>query len=240
MEIKKIPDADIENRRLQGFLIGLIVVLALFLVALEWNNNTDNAVADHELSEDLGQDVEMTPVTMQKNMVALQTAKKQQAADKINVVKDMPEEQNVDQTTTEAPANGHENGTQQLEQSNSEDDNSAVDPIATDLNDNPLNFRVVESLPEFPGGAVEFMKWLTKNLRYPYAAQQQKIQGKVLVQFIVNKDGSISDIKVIKTLNSDCDREALRVLRMMPHWKAGTIKNKLCRTKVVIPINFKL
>ena len=99
---------------------------------------------------------------------------------------------------------------------------------------------VVEDLPQFPGGAVEFMKWLTKHLHYPSSAQQRKIQGKVVAQFIVEKDGTISDLQVIKKLDPNCDREALRVLRMMPKWKAGLMDAKPCRTQVCIPIVFKL
>jgi protein TonB len=106
--------------------------------------------------------------------------------------------------------------------------------------DAPVDFRVVEDLPQFPGGAVEFVKWLTKNLKYPPSAQQRKIQGKVVAQFIVNKDGTISDLELVKHLDPQCDREALRVLRMMPQWKAGIMDAKPCRTRVCIPIVFKL
>ena len=113
-------------------------------------------------------------------------------------------------------------------------------PEAVDMYDEPVDFRVVEDLPQFPGGAVEFMKWLTKYLHYPPSAQQRKVQGKVVAQFIVERDGSISDLQVIKKLDPSCDREALRVLRMMPKWKAGLMDAKPCRTQVCIPIVFKL
>ena len=106
--------------------------------------------------------------------------------------------------------------------------------------DEPVDFRVVEDLPQFPGGAAEFMKWLTKNLKYPPSAQQRKVRGKVVAQFIVEKDGTISDLQVIKKLEPSCDREALRVLKMMPKWKAGLMNAQPCRTQVCIPIVFKL
>ena len=108
------------------------------------------------------------------------------------------------------------------------------------MNDNPLNFRVVEKLPEFPGGMVEFMKWITKNLRYPKAAQQQKIQGKVMVAFIIGKDGTVSEIKVTKKVHPLLDAEALRVMKMMPKWKPGEDKGKPCLTYFCIPVNFVL
>jgi protein TonB len=113
-------------------------------------------------------------------------------------------------------------------------------PAVVDMESNPLNFRVVEELPEFPGGATELMKWLTENLRYPASAQQRKQQGKVVAQFIVNTDGSLSDFKIVNSVSPDLDREALRVLRMMPPWKAGQQHQKPCRTMVCIPIVFKL
>jgi protein TonB len=84
------------------------------------------------------------------------------------------------------------------------------------------------------------MKWLTRNLKYPSSAQQRKIQGKVVAQFIVNKDGSISDITLVQKVSPELDREALRVLRMMPKWQPGIYHDEPCRTKVCIPIVFKL
>ena len=106
--------------------------------------------------------------------------------------------------------------------------------------DAPVDLRVVEDLPQFPGGAVEFMKWLTKNLKYPPNAQNRKVQGRVMAQFVINKDGSISDLELVEKLDPWCDREALRVLRMMPKWEPGVMDAKPCRTLVAIPIYFKL
>lgn len=84
------------------------------------------------------------------------------------------------------------------------------------------------------------MKWLTRNLRYPPQAQQQKIQGKVVVSFIVNKDGSISAPTIVKSVDPMLDNEAMRVVKMMPRWKPGLEKGKPCRTMFAIPINFVL
>jgi protein TonB len=78
------------------------------------------------------------------------------------------------------------------------------------------------------------------NLKYPVYAQQRKIQGKVMVSFIVNKDGSVADIKVLKSVNPYLDAEALRVMKMMPKWKPGQEKGKPCRTMIAIPVVFKL
>ena len=84
------------------------------------------------------------------------------------------------------------------------------------------------------------MKWLTRNLRYPNSAQQRKVQGRVVAQFIVNTDGSLSDISIVQPVESTLDREAMRVLRLMPKWKAGQQDGTPCRTMVCIPIVFKL
>ena len=119
------------------------------------------------------------------------------------------------------------------------DNDKALAPMGVDP-DNPLNFHIVEDLPQFPGGAVEFMKWLTKHLRYPYPARKNKLQGKVVAVFYVEKDGSITGISITQSLSVECDREAMRVLRMMPNWKPGIQNDLPCRTKVCIPIVFKL
>ncbi len=118
--------------------------------------------------------------------------------------------------------------------------NKTVARNAVNANKDKVIFRVVEQLPEFPGGATAYMKWLTKNLRYPITAQQQKVNGKVVVQFVVNKNGSVSDIKILEPLDPDCDKEVVRVLSMMPKWKPGMEKDHPVRTKYVIPIVFKM
>ena len=115
-----------------------------------------------------------------------------------------------------------------------------IPPVAVDEDDNPLNFRIVEQLPEFPGGMSAYVKWLTKNLKYPLAAQKQKIEGRVVVSFVINRDGSLTDIKVSKSANPILDSEALRVAKMMPKWKPGLNNNKPCRTLFAVPIDFKL
>jgi protein TonB len=127
-----------------------------------------------------------------------------------------------------------------LEGDQDEDDLPEEDEQTQKEDEKVVSFRVVEDLPQFPGGPLEFIKWLTRNLKYPAEAQEEKIQGKVLVEFIVNKDGSVTDVKVVRPLHPLCDREALRVLRMMPRRTAGIENDQPCRTKVCIPVVFKL
>jgi protein TonB len=106
--------------------------------------------------------------------------------------------------------------------------------------DDPETLRMVQELPMYPGGMVEFMKWLTKNLNYPKYALRNKIQGKVMISFIVNTDGTISDIKVVKRAHALLDAEALRVARLMPKWEPGKDHGKVCRSMVAIPIVFEI
>ena len=128
---------------------------------------------------------------------------------------------------------------QMLESDVTDDLPETEEQAVEEKDDEVLSFRVVEDLPQPPGGYLEFMKWLTRNLKYPTAAQQRKQQGKVLAEFIVNKDGSVTDVGIVKSLCKECDEEALRVLRMMPRWTPGVQNDKPCRTKVCIPIVFK-
>lgn len=234
------------HSRTSGFLLGLVTVLATFLVLLEYTTQESPYEGGKDALEDLSQDVEMMPFIQRKDMVAAGAARPEaHAMTQVRVVEDgaekAPDDMPADgeETETTAHAGTGATGTASAEDS-TEDRTTALAPVAVDEDDNPLNFTVVERLPEFPGGMVEFMKWLTKNLRYPAQAQQQKIQGKVLVAFIVNKDGSIADPKVVASAGPELDREALRVIRMMPKWKPGEDRGKPCRTYFRIPIVFKL
>ena len=120
----------------------------------------------------------------------------------------------------------------------------AAPETAIDNSDNtpeePIKFTVVQKIPEFPGGWSAFMQWLTKNLKYPSAAQKNKVQGTVVITFIVNKDGSIADTRVSTSVDPVLDAEALRVMKMMPKWKPGMDRNKVCRTMIAVPVVFQL
>ena len=100
--------------------------------------------------------------------------------------------------------------------------------------------NIPEVLPEYPGGMGELMKYLSMNLRYPKEAQAKGIQGRVVVQFVVNKDGSITDSKVVKAVDPQLDAEALRVVNAMPHWTPGKQKGEPVRTHFTIPVSFRL
>ena len=236
MEQKKTRRADIDQRRTTGFLLGLVFGLALFYVSLEWNTaDSSDDINPVDLSE-LMHESELVPMSNEELTTHIQEKKEQEKTEQLHVVDDQVELQPDD---TEPAAEGEGEDDEQLLQELQEEDNKALAPLDVDP-DNPLNFHIVEDLPKFPGGAVEFMKWLTRNLQYPAVARSRKTQGKVVAVFYVEKDGSITGIAVTQSLSPECDREALRVLRKMPNWEPGIQNDQPCRTKVCIPIVFKL
>lgn len=214
------------------YLLGLILVLALCLVALEWNTDGTGWIIFDAEEDDLEAELELSPLHRDEDEVPMMVPNEPQE-------KPAPSEELhlVDEDVEFQPEQLEFQPPKEEEQVKPED---IPQPEAVDMYDAPVDLRVVEDLPQFPGGAVEFMKWLTKNLKYPANAQNKKIQGRVKAQFIINKDGSISDLELVEKLDPWCDREALRVLRMMPKWEPGVMDAKPCRTLVAIPIYFKL
>ena len=118
-------------------------------------------------------------------------------------------------------------------------DDQGQNPPSNDPN-NPV-FEVVEIMPEFPdGGMSGLMQFLSKNIQYPINAQKNHTQGRVTVQFVVNKDGSISEPKIIRGVDPDLDGEAIRVISLMPKWKPGMQKGQPVRVKYTVPVMFRL
>ncbi|MDR1584953.1 MAG: energy transducer TonB [Prevotellaceae bacterium] len=101
-------------------------------------------------------------------------------------------------------------------------------------------YWIVEIMPTFQGGQAALFRFLTSNLNYPPEAVRQKQQGQVLCRFTVNKDGSISDIKIVSGVSPALDREALRVLELMPKWTSGKRKGKAVKVRFTLPVDFKL
>ena len=231
MEIKKSAKADLEGGRGRRLVLGLVVALSLLYVALEYNFSPDDPLDDPELLEMLDSDEELAPLFREENLQALAPKAEPEPAVKLKVVEE------EDETEQEEPERQQEQPMEGDVEDDLPEPDEQTDP---DKDDEVISFRVVEDLPQFPGGYQEFMKWLTRNLKYPAAVQQRKQQGRVVAEFIVNKDGSVTDVGIVKSLCPECDSEALRVLRMMPRWTAGIQDNKPCRTKVCIPIVFKL
>ena len=233
MEIKKSAKADLDGRRTQGFFLGAVLVLAVLFVALEYDWTAGDDDYDPEALENIVKEIDLEALKEEERIPLIKepVMERPQSAEEFNVVEEEPQVELKDEI---APPETD------VELKTVDEVEDAEQPTVVDMENNPLNFRVVEELPEFPGGAVELMKWLTKNLKYPTSAQQRKVQGKVVAQFIVNIDGSISNIELLTHVDPSLDREALRVVRLMPKWKAGKQDAKPCRTQVCIPIVFKL
>ena len=229
MEVKKSNTANLENQRVQGFLLGLIVVLAAVFVALEWNSS-DSGWTFFADDEDLEAEMELSPLKRDQDEIPMMLPQEQKAeqpkSEQLNLV-----EEDVELPPPVEP---------ELMEKPDPEAEAEEKPEVVDMYNEPIDFRVVEDLPQFPGGAAEFVKWLTKNLKYPALAQKRKVKGRVVAQFVVNTDGSISDLELTEKLETSCDNEVLRVLRMMPKWQAGMMNAKPCRTKVCIPVVFNM
>ena len=231
MEEKKSRQADLERKRGQRFLLGLVIAVAALFVALEWNTD-DSGWTFFEDDEDLEAEMELSPLQRDKDEVPMMLPQEE--------VPEKPESDQLRLVDEDVELPPEPKPLEEIPEPEKLAEDQPEQPEVVDMYNEPVDFRVVEDLPQFPGGAAEFMKWLTKNLKYPVQAQQQKVKGRVVAEFIVNTDGSVSDLTLVEHLNSACDQEVLRVLRMMPKWQAGVMNARPCRTKVCIPIVFNL
>ena len=230
MEAKKSRKADLERGWFGRFALGLIVALSCMFVGLNYSVEPDDPLDDPDLLDMFSMDEDLSSLMRPENELELAPKAEPEPAKKLVVADEEKQSEPLsDDEPVETDMNNDMSALDDEEQDNSKPEEDEV-----------ISFRVVEDLPQFPGGAVEMMKWLQRNLKYPPVAQELKIQGKVVAEFIVNKDGSLTDFKVVKSLNSMCDREVLRVLRMMPRWTAGVQNDQPCRTKVCIPVVFKM
>ncbi|ERT61451.1 TonB protein, C-terminal domain protein [Prevotella sp. BV3P1] len=238
MKHQKSDIPTVEEHRATAFLLGLVLVLSVLYVAFQYNSAPQDMDLSDQSLDDLVQDIELHPAMDDKEMVNTMTVQPPQKtfSERIKAV-DQPLKQQIEKlsASTTSPLLVGDGEAEALNAKLS----AALPPIPV-ASEQPLNFRIVQQMPEFPGGGSAFIQWLTRQLRYPPLAQSQRIQGRVVVSFIVNKDGSIADVKLEKSVNALLDREALRVIRMMPRWKPGVHNNQPCRTMVAVPVVFKI
>ena len=235
MEIKKSDKANLDLHRSTGFLLGLVFALALLFAAFEYTSRPSDLQEDDSMLDDMSDDLEMTAAMNTKDMVSAAPAPASKAL--TQNVKEVDKTQNADKVAPITSKLVIGDGQGLAKQANVTE---AIPETSALPQDTAAVLRTVEQLPEFPGGIVEFMKWLTRNLRYPPIAQQQKIRGKVVVSFIINKDGSIASPRIVTSADPILDREAMRVVKKMPRWKPGMEDGKPCRTMFAIPVNFQL
>lgn len=232
MEEKKTYRADLEHKRPQVFAIALVAVAAIFVGMLFIPFKSLSAIGE-DFFDDYSMDLDLK-ANEQDDMIAAAIPQQQET-------KQEPDQYNKVDNTTELPPENIEQTPENTEEETTKEEETAEEKPLINMNgDDKEKLRIVEELPEYPGGMVEFMKWLTKTLKYPDTALKQKQQGKVMISFIVEKDGTLTGLKVIKSAGRLFDEEAMRVARMMPQWKPGKAEGKPCRTMVAIPIVFEI
>lgn len=227
MEVKKSPKADLEGKKSTWLLIGYVLILAFMFVAFEWSER-DKQVLMAQGPVEVTFEEEMVPITQQEQP---QTPPPPQAPSAEEVLKIVENDANIEET----------------EVATSEDKGEAVQVVSTGpavvveevVEEEPI-FQVVEEMPSFPGGDAECMRFLSKNIKYPPIAQENGIQGRVILQFVVNKDGSIVDVTVARSVDPYLDKEAVRVVKMMPKWTPGKQRGKPVRVKYTLPVMFRL
>lgn len=227
MEIKKTPKADLENKKSTWMLVGYVIVLAFMFIAFEWTKR-DIKIDTSQALTDLYFEEEMVPITEQEEKVQPPPPEVAPIAETLEIVAD---DADVEETVI----------------ASSEETGAAVEvkyvPVTVEEEEpeEQTIFEVVEQMPEFPnGGMAGLMQYLNKNIKYPTIAQENGTQGRVSIQFVVNKDGSIVDAKVVRGVDPYLDKEALRVINTMPKWKPGMQRGKPVRVKYTVPVMFRL
>ena len=208
-----------------------MVALAVLFVGLEITITPDDPLDDPELLARLETEMELPALMQQEEEMTAAVTVEPKPATKLVVVDEM-EQMKEWMRDDELMETDLDEELEELAEELRE-----MEPPPSD--EDAVSLRIAEDAPQFPGGPVAMMKWLTRNLHYPKALEPQHVQGKVVAEFIVNEDGSIAYVKVTSGLHPLCDAEVLRVLRMMPRWKPGVMDGEPCRTKVCVPVVFK-
>ena len=228
MDLKKSLKADLENKKNVFFMVGLVVALGVTLLAFEWTTKPSKA-------DDLGQiqtqevEEEIIPITREQEVKPPPPPPPPKVVEVLNIVDDDVEiEDELEIEDTEA------------------DDKTIIDvaPVISTAEEEEEEeaqvFFIVEDMPEFPGGELALRKYIANAIKYPVIAQENGIQGKVYVTFVVDKDGGISDARIARGVDPSLDKEALRVVNALPKWKPGKQRGKPVRVSYTVPINFVL
>ncbi len=227
-QIKKSPEANLENKRLTYTLMGLVLSFAVFYVAFEWTDR-DVEKYDVAVSQDVIFEEEMIEQTVQEeqNTPPPPPPAAPDVIEEIQIVDD-------DVETADITISSEDDQTQAQEVIQAPIEMPEEDP------EENIVFVVAEKMPSFPGGQQALMKYLSENIRYPVIAQENGVQGRVIVQFTVRKDGTIDDVKVVKSADPSLDKEAVRLIKSVPAWEPGMQRGKAVHCKFTVPIVFKL
>lgn len=227
MEVKKAPKANLESKKPTWLLVGYVIVLAFMFVAFEWTRDVRIDTRGAIIENVFEQDMEM-PITNQPELAPPPPPPVTPINDILTIIDDESELEETILATTE------ETG-EDVEIKHIPVTVDEVLPVEDEI------FEVVEDKPEFSdGGAAGLMRYLSTNIKYPTIPQENGVQGKVTVQFVVNKDGSIVDVKVLRGVDPYLDKEAVRVISSMPRWKPGKQRGVPVRCKFTVPVTFKL
>jgi len=219
MEAKKNPEADLESRKGGFMLIGLLTALAITLVAFEWTaferDLGDLGRLDMDLLEEEIIPPSATPPPPPPPPPAPTTV--------LEIVDDKEDIVEVEQIDMDI-----------------KEDTKVEIVVREEVVDEEQIFTIVEEMPTFPGGEAELFKYLAKNTKYPPMAADAGISGVVHVSFVVDRDGKITDVKVLRGIGGGCDEEAIRVVKSMPAWKPGKQRGKAVRVSYNLPVRFTL
>jgi protein TonB len=229
MELKKSEKADLESKKGIFFQIGLIFAMAVMLMAFEHKSYDTLDVNTYSNRQAVSEVEELTQITQQNtppppppppapSLVLNIVENTAQINDDISINAEADENTQVEEYTAPVgPAQEEEAEVQEQE-----------------------IFQVVENAPAFPGGDAERMKFLQDNIKYPQMARESGIQGTVYVTFVIERNGSVTDVKILRGIGGGCDEEAVRVVQNMPKWEPGKQRGKPVRVQFNMPIKFTL
>lgn len=230
MEVKKLSVVDLEDKKLTNYLIGLVIVIATFYATLEFGTREVVERVYDNFSDIFDDNTEIVSTTMEQPLPPPPPAVTKSISDELILVDDDSQEENNMISSEDLGAAVVAPTPKVVEVA------KVPDEV---IEDNEI-FKIVEKMPEFPGGMTACLKFLANNIKYPAIAQESNIQGKVIIQFVVNKDGSIVDPVVVRSVDPHLDKEALRVISMMPKWTPGMQRGKPVRVKYTVPVTFRL
>ena len=225
MEEKKSPKANLENKKLMFMQIGLIISLLIAWLAFEHKSYDKRQIDESLLNREVVLDEEMVEITKQEEQKP-QPVETPQQTTQLEIVEDDVETEDL-------------NINAEVEQNEIIEEYVAPEVVEEEVSETEI-FQIVEEMPSFPGGEGKLMEYVAKNIKYPQIARETGIQGRVFVGFVVEPDGSISNVKLLRGIGGGCDEEAMRVIKSLPKWKPGKQRGKPVRVSYQIPVFFKL
>lgn len=229
MEIKKTPKADLENKKALFMEIGLAVVLLIVLVAFEWSSSEKQEVMDLTGQQQVIEE-EIIPITQEQQQTPPEMPKTPVLSDIIDIVDDDVEVADDLFVDTEDDASL---GVEIMEYH--------TEVVEEEVEEEAIPFAFVEEKPKFQGGdANTFSKWVNSKLVYPEIAKENGIQGRVTLQFTVNTDGSVSNVIVLRGVDSSLDKEAVRIVSQSPKWTPGRQRERPVKVTYTFPVIFRL